>query len=64
MNIVSQVNTELMYLSKTAFLCSRKIPASVVFTAKKKKMCFKNEANWKMLKNYKYFFNYFKIPDN
>ena len=34
------------------------------FHSQMEKMCFKNEANWKMLMNYKYFFNYFVIHNN
>jgi hypothetical protein len=37
----SQGNTELLNFSKTAFLCSRKIPASVVFAAKWKRCVLK-----------------------
>jgi len=41
MIVASQGNTKLLNFFNTAFLCSRKIPASVVFAAKWKRCVLK-----------------------
>jgi len=64
MKVASQDNTELLNHFKNSFFMQSKNSCFCGFRSQMEKMCIENEANWKMLMNYKYFFNYFVIHNN